>query len=62
MVAKVLELKRIAIVGIECLDLAAACKIIPVATMEYALALAQPGLSRKFEMLSLPHTLLPLPV
>jgi hypothetical protein len=52
-VAKVLELTRIAIVGSECLDLAAACKTIPVTTMEVTLALAQHGLSQQSDVPSM---------
>ena len=40
-VAKVLEKTCIVIVGSECPDVVAACKMIPVATMDEALGLAQ---------------------
>lgn len=61
-VAKVLELTRIAIVGSECLDLVAACKMIPIATMDDALALAQYELSQRLDVLIVPYALLTLPV
>ncbi len=38
--AKVLESARVVIVGSECPDLVAACKMIPAPTMEHALELA----------------------
>ncbi len=59
---KVLEQARVVIVGSECPDLVAACKMIPTATMEDALALAGNELGQSCEVLIVPHALLTLPV
>ena len=60
--AKVLEQARVVIVGSQCPDLVAACKMIPAATMEEALAMAQRDLGSKLDVLIVPHALLTLPV
>jgi hypothetical protein len=60
--AKVLEQTRVVIVGSECPDLVAACKMIPAATMEEALALADKALGQSCRVLIVPHALLTLPV
>ncbi len=59
--AKVLEQARVVIVGSECPDLVAACKMIPAATMEDALALASNELGQSCAVLIVPHALLTLP-
>jgi len=60
--AKVLEQARVVIVGSECPDVVAACKMIPAATMEEALALAAQELESDLDVLIVPHALLTLPV
>ncbi len=60
--AKVLEKSNVVIVGSECPDLVAACKMIPAATMEEALALADSRLGPACDVLIVPHALLTLPV
>jgi nickel-dependent lactate racemase len=60
--AKVLEGARVVIVGSECPDIVAACKMIPAATMEEALALAARELGDDLDVLIVPHALLTLPV
>jgi nickel-dependent lactate racemase len=60
--AKVLEESKVIIVGSECPDLVAACKMIPAATMEEALALAAQDLGPACRVLVVPHALLTLPV
>jgi nickel-dependent lactate racemase len=60
--AKVLEGAKVIIVGSECPDLVAACKMIPAATMEEALAMAQRDLGANLDVLLVPHALLTLPV
>jgi len=60
--AKVLEQARVVIVGSDCPDLVAACKMIPAATMEDALALASNELGQSCDVLVVPHALLTLPV
>ena len=60
--AKVLEQARVVIVGSECPDLIAACKMIPAATMEEALALASKELGPSCQVLIVPHAMLTLPV
>jgi len=60
--AKVLEQVRVVIVGSECPDLVAACKMIPAATMEDALALASNELGKSCDVLVVPHALLTLPI
>lgn len=60
--AKVLESARVVIVGSECPDLVAACKMIPAPTMEHALDLAASEMGKNCEVLIVPHALLTLPV
>ena len=60
-VAKVLEQTRIVIVGSEHPDVVAACKMIPVASMDEALALVQHELRPHPDVLIVPHALLTLP-
>jgi nickel-dependent lactate racemase len=60
--AKVLEEANIVIVGSECPDLVAACKMIPAATMEEALELAASKLGPTCDVLIVPHAMLTLPV
>jgi nickel-dependent lactate racemase len=60
--AKVLEGARVVIVGSECPDVVAACKMTPAATMGEALALAARELGPDLDVLIVPHALLTLPV
>ncbi len=60
--AKVLEEARVVIVGSECPEVVAACKMIPAATMDEALALAARELGPSLDVLIVPHALLTLPV
>jgi nickel-dependent lactate racemase len=60
--AKVLEQARVVIVGSECPDLVAACKMIPAASMQEALGLAQRELGSSCSVLVVPHAMLTLPV
>ena len=60
--AKVLEKAKVVIVGSECPDLVAACKMIPAATIEEALQLAASELGFSCSVLIVPHALLTLPV
>ena len=60
--AKVLEQTRVIIVGSECPDLVAACKMLPAATMEDAVEIAARDLGRSCDVLIVPHALLTLPV
>jgi nickel-dependent lactate racemase len=60
--AKVLEQTKVVIVGSECPDLVAACKMIPSATMEEALQLATSDLGQSCDVLIVPHAMLTLPV
>ena len=60
--AKVLEEANVVIVGSECPDLVAACKMIPAATMEEALELAVSKLGKNCDVLIVPHAMLTLPV
>ena len=50
------------IVGSECPDLVADCKMIPAATMEEALKLAASDLGPSCSVLIVPHAMLTLPV
>jgi lactate racemase len=61
-IAKVLEQSRIIIVGSECPDIVAACKMIPASTMDEALQLAAGGAGSSGEVLIVPHSLQTLPV
>jgi nickel-dependent lactate racemase len=60
--AKALECTKIVIVGSECPDLVAACKMIPATTMDEALELAEADLGKSCDVLVVPHSLLTLPV
>ena len=60
--AKVLEQTRVIIVGSECPELVAACKMIPAASMDEALAMAAAALGPACSVLMVPHALLTLPV
>ena len=60
--AKVLEKSNVVIVGSECPDLVAACKMIPAATMDEALELAASKLGPACDVLIVPHAMLTLPV
>ncbi len=60
--AKVLEHNRVIIVGSECPDLVAACKMIPAATMDEAFDMVNKELGVKCQVLIVPHALLTLPV
>lgn len=60
--AKVLDQTQIVIVGSAHPDLVSDCKMIPAATMEEALALAEQSLGKSCEVLIVPHAMLTLPV
>jgi nickel-dependent lactate racemase len=60
--AKVLEKTSVIIVGSECPDLVAACKMIPAASMDEALALATKELGSHCQVLVVPHAMQTLPV
>ena len=60
--AKVLEQAHIVIVGSECPDLVAECKMIPAATMDDALEIAGAALGPDCRVLIVPHAMLTLPV
>jgi nickel-dependent lactate racemase len=60
--AKVLEQARVVIVGSEFPELVCACKMMPAATMEEALALAASELGESLDVMVVPHALLTLPV
>jgi lactate racemase len=60
--AKVLEQVKVVIVGSECPDLVAACKMIPAARMDEALDLATQELGASCRALVVPHAMLTLPV
>ena len=60
--AKVLEKARVIIVGSECPDLVAACKMIPAASMEQALDFGIRETGNSCGVLTVPHALLTLPV
>jgi len=60
--AKVLEEARVVVVGSECPDVVAACKMTPATTMEEALTLAARELGDELDVLIVPHALLTLPV
>ena len=60
--AKVLEQAHVVIVGSECPDLVAACKMIPAGTMEEALELAENKLGKSCQVLIVPHAMQTLPV
>jgi nickel-dependent lactate racemase len=60
--AKVLEKTHVIIVGSECPDVVAACKMIPAATMEDAVEIATAALGTPSDVLVVPHAMLTLPV
>jgi len=60
--AKVLEQNKVIIVGSEYPELVAECKMLPVATMDEALAIAQADLGMELDVLVVPHALLTLPI
>ena len=60
--AKVLDQTKVVIVGSECPDLVAACKMIPAATMDEALGLAARELGPACRVLIVPYAMLTLPV
>lgn len=60
--AKVLEQNQVIMVGSECPELVAACKMIPAATMDQAFAIASSQLGSECQVLMVPHALLTLPV
>jgi nickel-dependent lactate racemase len=60
--AKVLEQSNVVIVGSEYPELVKACKMIPAATMEEALGLAESKLGKSCQVLIVPHAMLTLPV
>jgi nickel-dependent lactate racemase len=60
--AKVLEQNQVIIVGSECPELVAACKMIPAATMDEAFTIASSQLGPECQVLIVPHALLTLPV
>ncbi|HTY63958.1 MAG TPA: nickel-dependent lactate racemase [Acidobacteriota bacterium] len=60
--AKVLEKTQVIIVGSECPDIVAACKMIPAATMDEAVQLATAKLGTSCDCLIVPHAMLTLPV
>jgi lactate racemase len=61
-IAKVLEQSHIIIVGSECPDIVAECKMIPASTMDEALQIAARGMGSSCDVLVVPHSLLTLPV
>ncbi len=60
--AKVLEQNKVIIVGSEYPELVAECKMLPVATMDEALAIAQGDLGMELDVLVVPRALLTLPI
>lgn len=60
--AKVLEQAQVVIVGSECPEIVAACKMRPAATVEDALQMASQALGPDLDVLIVPHALLTLPV
>ena len=60
--AKVLEKAHVIIVGSECPDIVAACKMIPAATMDEAVQIAGATLGMPRDVLIVPHAMLTLPV
>lgn len=60
--AKVLEKTKVIIVGSECPDIVAACKMIPAATMDEAVRIAAGDTGVSCDVLIVPHSLLTLPV
>ena len=60
--AKVLEKNKIVVVGSEHPELVSECKMIPAATMEQALAIAEHSLGKSCQVLIVPHATQTLPV
>ena len=60
--AKVLEQAHVIIVGSECPDLVAACKMIPASTIDAALELAARQTGSSARVLVVPHAMLTLPI
>ncbi len=60
--AKVLEQTQVVIVGSECPDLVAACKMIPAKNMAEALGLAAQTVGNSAQVLVVPHAMLTLPI
>ena len=60
--AKVLEKSKVIIVGSECPDIVAACKMIPAATMDEAIRVAANERGMSCDVLIVPHAMLTLPV
>jgi nickel-dependent lactate racemase len=60
--AKVLEQTQVIIVGSECPDLVAACKMIPAKDMDEALGLAAQTAGNSAQVLVVPHAMLTLPI
>ena len=60
--AKVLEKSKVIIVGSECPDIVAACKMIPAATMDEAIRIAAKDTGVSCNVLIVPHAMLTLPV
>ena len=60
--AKVLEKAKVIIVGSECPDIVAACKMIPAASMDEAVRIASNERGMSCDVLIVPHAMLTLPV
>ena len=60
--AKVLEQTQVIIVGSECPDLVAACKMIPAKDMNEALGIAAQAVGSAARVLVVPHAMLTLPI
>lgn len=60
--AKVLEEAKVIIVGSECPETVAACKMIPAATMDEAIGIAARDRGASCDVLIVPHAMLTLPV
>ncbi|HEY9634317.1 MAG TPA: nickel-dependent lactate racemase [Coleofasciculaceae cyanobacterium] len=60
--AKVLEQNKVIIVGSEYPELVSTCKMLPIATMDEALATAKADLGVELDVLVVPHALLTLPI
>jgi nickel-dependent lactate racemase len=60
--AKVLEQNQVIMVGSECPELVAACKMIPAATIDEAFSIASSEVGSECQVLIVPHALLTLPV
>lgn len=60
--AKVLEKSRVIIVGSECPDLVAACKMLPAKNMEKTIQVGANVLGSACQLLIVPYAMLTLPV